>query len=601
MTVRVFWEARWAPIGRLVRRTALTLWSAQPRLAVSFVLILIVRGGMAPLSLWLIKGLVDAISHGHAADTVRILLVLGVAVLATQVLHVQSLLLQASLNERFTAHVELMLMRHANRVVDLRLFEDPAFHDRLQLLSRQAGQRPMGLLAALSNLLPSALTTVGLLGLLGWIVWWAPLLLVLGAVPLGQANARLQRASWQMQLERSGSNRSMRYFSGLAVSEAHAKEIRLYGLAEFFEQRYVEAFERSHADALRQRRRLLIMPLLAACAFVAVNGITFAWVTSRALSGELGIGVLVLALQVLVSLLVYVGGVAGSLGVLRGHLHFFQELFGFLDQPATLLGQANLPVPPSPWRDGLEFERVSYHYPEGQGGVFDLTFTLRHGERVAIVGENGAGKTTLLKLLCRFMDPSSGTIRVNGRPLADIDVEAWRSRIAAVLQDFGRYHLSVSENIGLGDVQHRTDEARVSNAARRARLHEDVEGLPSGYATLLGVSFGGMDFSGGQWQKLGVARAFMREADVVLFDEPTSALDARAEADLFERVEELSDGKIVVIVTHRLASIRSVDRILVLQRGQLVEQGTHAELMARRGEYARLYELQASRYTPNAP
>ncbi|HEY1013876.1 MAG TPA: ABC transporter ATP-binding protein, partial [Herpetosiphonaceae bacterium] len=537
--------------------------------------------------------IIDAAGHGAWGGLgAGLLAAWAAAALAGQLIAQWVMLVQASLNERFTAHVEQQLIRKANSLPDLGAFEDPAFYDDLQTLTRQAPHRPLNLMATTVILAPALLTSAGLLSLLGGIAPWLPPLLIATTLPLGAANLRLQRESWNTTVAQGPHTKAMRYFAGLATTDMHAKEVRVLGAGPFIERRYRQAFEALHRDSSLRRRRQAPRPLAAALLFAGATIFAFWWVVRGALRGQAGPGDIVLVLQSLAALQQSLGGLAGYAALLGGHLLFFEKLFAFLayQSPMPLAAPG---VPAAPLRSGVSFERVSYAYANGRQALTDLSFEIRAGECLALVGENGAGKSTLVKLLCRLYDPTAGAIRVDGTDLRQLDLDDWRRGLGAVFQDFGRYQLTVAENITLGLEEGQIGEERLLRAARQAGFHAHAETLPGGYDAQLGTQFGGVDLSGGQWQTLGIARALLRDAQLLILDEPTAALDPRAEFELFERFRELARGKTTLLITHRLASVRLADRILVLKAGRLAEQGSHGELLRRGGEYAELYRLQA--------
>ncbi|HYF64921.1 MAG TPA: ABC transporter ATP-binding protein, partial [Herpetosiphonaceae bacterium] len=421
-------------------------------------------------------------------------------------------------------------------------------------------------------------------------------LLIGATLPLGWANLRLQRQSWDTTVAQGPHTRAMRYFTTLATTDTHAKEVRVLGLGRYLEERYWRAFEALRGETSRRRRRQAPGPLAAAALFAASAILAFWWVVANAMRGHATPGDVVLVLQTLAAAQTYLGGLAGTAALLRGHLLFFDKLFAFLGYQSPMRVEPEARAANFPLRQGIDFSDVGYRYANGGPALEAVSFRIRPGECVALVGENGAGKTTLVKLLCRLYDPTAGAIAVDGADLRTLDLERWRAAIGAVFQDFGRYQLTVAENIALGRLDALAAPELIERAAAQAGFAEHAARLAGGYATQLGGQFGGVDLSGGQWQALGIARALLRDAAILILDEPTAALDPRAEHALFERFRRLAAGKTTLVVTHRLASVALADRILVLKRGRLVEQGSHRELMALDGEYAALYRLQADQY-----
>lgn len=559
---------------------------------------LLIQGLMPALTIWLVKEVVDTVSSGVGLGNVALLVTLWAgAALVSQLVAQWVMLVQASLNERFTAHIELLLMRKANSLPDLAAFEDSTFYDSLQLLTKQAAHRPVNLMATTVNIVPNFVASISLLTLMSSLAWWLPPLLVVATLPLGYADTHLQRQSWRTVVAQNPFNKAMRYFTSISTTDSYAKDIRIFDLGAYFAERYEMAFEALHQMTSRDRARQAPGPIAAALLFVAVNAFVFWWVVQHALVGQFGPGDVVLVLQGLAALQSYLGGIAGMTALLFGHLLFFDQLFNFLAYRSPLrVASPGIRVP-APLTKGITFDVVSYCYPSGKVALDTVSFSIEPGECVALVGENGAGKTTLVKLLCRLYDPSSGSIRIDNIDLRDLNLEQWRANLGAVFQDFGHYFLTVSENIALGRLDALNDPASVERAAQASGFAVHTGELPDAYATQLGTQFGGVELSGGQWQALGIARAMVRDADILLLDEPTAALDPRAEYELFVRFRELTRGKTTLLITHRLASIQMADRILVLKQGKLVEQGTHTALLQMDGEYATLYRMQAEQFT----
>ena len=575
---------------RIYARTLRLLWQAAPGGTTWLIGLMLIQGLIPPLSIWLLKVIVDHVVAGVFNSWLvgAWALVLLSGQLALQV----ATIVQTSLNERWTATVELLVLRKAVAIPDLAPFEDAAWTEQLQNLTRLAAYRPLNLMTTTVQLVPQAIASVGLLLLLAGVAWWLPPLLIVATLPLGWADLHLQQQSWKTTLAGGTQTKLLRYLVQLGTSAEYAKEMRVYGAGPFLEQRYTTSFEQLHAQSRHQRRRHLLLPISATVGFVIVNTVAFGWVLFTTAQGTAAAGAVVLVLQGLLSLQRQLGGLAGSVSLARGHLLFFEDLFAFVEQPlSTSSGSLALSLP---LQQGICFEHVSYHYPDGTVALEQVSFTLKPGQCVALVGENGAGKSTLIKLLCRLYQPTTGRITVDGVDLQQLDLQAWRSCLGAVFQDFGRYQLSVADNLTLG--QQQDDQQKLRRALEQVGLTDRLDQLEAGLAAQLGPQFGGADLSGGQWQRLGIARALLREAAVLIFDEPTAALDPRAEAALFAQFATLAAGRTSLLVTHRLASVRMADYVLVLHQGRLIEAGTHAELLQQQGEYASLWHTQAAQY-----
>ena len=500
--------------------------------------------------------------------------------------------LQGVVNERLTARVHLLLMEKAAGLPDLTPFEDAGFYDELQVLRDQAPYQPLNLLIFFGNAFRGGIAVAGVLLLLLTLAPIFPLLLLLATLPQALLTFRLQKGVWEAVLFGAPEARRMRYYAEVLLNPEGAKEVRLFDLLPFFRGRYLDAFGRLHQGLRRARRRQALgasgLVLLSALATAAALYLGL----HQVLLGLGGLGNLVLLLQSVGSLQQNLYGLVQDVGMLYESLLYFERLEGFLARPSALApSSAGHPVQGF---EEIRFENVGFSYPNGRRALEGISFRLRRGERLALVGENGAGKTTLVKLLLRFYDPTEGRILVDGVDLRELDLGAWRRLVSAVFQDYGRYALTLGENIALGDLEALSDEGRLWEAARAGGALELLERL--GPEALLSKAFGGTELSLGEWQRVALSRAFFRGGELLVLDEPTASLDPKEEAHLYRRFAELAQGKTVLLITHRLASVQMADRILVLQEGRLVEEGSHQVLLQRNGVYAELWRLQAEGY-----
>ncbi|HZD22065.1 MAG TPA: ABC transporter ATP-binding protein [Acidimicrobiia bacterium] len=480
--------------------------------------------------------------------------------------------------------------------VDLEAFETPAFFNRLER-ARNASDQPYNLVSGLSGLIGSA---VGVIGVIGALLAIEPLLvpmILLVVVPAWMAASRRGEAFWRRVREMTPNDRERHYLSDLLSARDPAKEVRSFGIAPYLRARYERLYDERIAALRRMARRQLRFSTaanLATGAFLGFTLLLVAWLTTSGNVSVAAAGVAVAGVAVVGARLAGAGWAAGSLSEAALFVDDYQS---FVDLIPAL--QSNRPSGPaaSSFRH-LEASGLTFTYPSAdQPAIRDVSIELRDGEVVALVGENGSGKTTLAKLLAGLYKPQSGVIRWDGLSVADSDPESLRRSVAVIFQDFQHYHLSASDNIGLGRVEAIDDREGVMQAARRVNADGFIAGLSEGYDTRLGPEFeDGVDLSVGQWQRLALARAFFRDAPFVILDEPTAALDPRAENELFERIRDLLSGRTVLLISHRFSSVRSADRIYVLDDGRIVDHGTHQELMDAGGLYAELFTLQARAY-----
>ena len=427
---------------------------------------------------------------------------------------------------------------------------------------------------------------------------WLIVLLAIALVPSFLGEAHFNALSYALSYVRTPQRRELDYVRQVAASADTAKEVKIFGLSSFLIDRY-RTISRDTYDA---SRRLALRRAIWGSGFAALGTIAYyaayAYIAWRAVTGSITIGDLTFLAASFLRLRGLLEGLLTGFSSTAGQALYIDDLFSFFrTEPGIRSSPGALPFP-HPIREGFVFEHVGFRYPGAERwAVRRLSFALAPGEVVALVGENGAGKTTLMKLLARLYDPVEGRVLLDGRDLRDYDLDGLRGAIGVIFQDFVRYNLPAADNIAVGRIEARGDRERIKAAASAALADSVITKLPDGYDQMIGKRFrNGVDLSGGEWQKMAIARAYMRDAEVLILDEPTAALDARAEYEVFQRFRELSAGRSAVLISHRFSSVRMADRILVLSDGRVETAGTHDELLAAGGRYAELFELQAAGY-----
>ncbi len=624
--IRVGWAARklWERAGSAARGLpdSLRLWArglalvmkAAPRIFAIYLALLFVLSLLPIAQVWLSKLVVDAlavamggapgatstaIGNGQSAAIV-LAFVYALTLVVSSGLEPIQRTLNIWLEDRAVAEVDRRLMDAGARLADLVRIERPTFQDQLRLIQDAAFFLPR-LPDFLQYGLATALTLGGLLLLLARLHPGLPLVLAALNAPHLFSERRLQEIKYEAMSRRSRAAREMNYCVRITTEPAAAKEVRVFGLGSFFLRRFRARFETAFAEM----RQVRLAHLRMSAAFTALHALALAggfwYVAVQAGAGQLTLGDIALYLSVVAQTQSRFMNLAFWFGFQYEVLLHLRGLFAFLDQakPAIALpshGQGR--QAPTELQSGIEMRGVHFRYPESTLPVLeDVNARLPSGTVTALVGANGAGKSTLVKLLTRMYDPDGGEIRIDGVPLAAYELQSLRSRIAVVYQDFARFALTLRENIALGTVELHGVDGQVEEAARWAGADEVAATLPQGFETPLTRRFeGGVDLSGGEWQKVALARAFVRDAALVILDEPTAALDAEAEYRLFERFRQLVAGKTALLISHRFSTVRMADQILVLEGGRIIEAGGHAELIALGGRYATLFEMQAGRY-----
>tara|TARA_R110000772_G_scaffold14417_11_gene41686 strand:+ start:456 stop:2285 length:1830 start_codon:yes stop_codon:yes gene_type:complete len=588
-------------------RVALQLvWSTSATLTVVMGLSTLVAG-ILPASIALVGGfIVDAVvsalnATGQAQDAARmqvlyfVLLEAALVVLISAAQRINTVC-QSILRVLLGNKINVMILEKS-LTLELAHFEDSEFYDKLTRARREASSRPLSLVIKTFDLIRNMISLLTIAAFLFQFSPFAVILLIAAGIPAFVAEAKFSGEAFRIYRRRSAERRMQLYLEMVLTREDGVKEVKLLDLGKLFLQRYIDIFKAIYKEdrnlVLRRGIWGFVLGLLASAAFYFAYG----WVAFAAIAATISIGQMTMYIA---QFRLGQNSVSDSLTSVNGMYEdnlYLSTLTEYLEHKVPE-ASGNLTAGPDP-ADGIRFENVSFCYAGSTTPALDhINLHIQPGESLALVGENGSGKTTLIKLLTRLYTPTEGNIYLEGLNLNEWDIESLRAKVGVIFQDFARYQLLVGENIGIGDVDNLHEQEQVSLAAAKGMADSFIKDLPDTYNTQLGTWFNqGKELSGGQWQKIALSRAFMRsKADILILDEPTAAIDARAEAEIFSHFRDLTDNKISIIISHRFSTVRMADHIIVLEKGQISEQGSHQQLIDLNGHYATLFRLQAKGY-----
>jgi ATP-binding cassette subfamily B protein len=597
-------------VFRYSRRALELVWTTSRALTLVLGALTLVAGVLPAAMAWVGALIIDAVVAATTVyrDTgaaelrsVFALVALEAAIVAALAFAQRGIsLCQALLRAQLGQRVNVMILEKA-LTLELAQFEDSEFYDKLTRARREASSRPLSLVNRTFGLAQNLVSLVSYGVLLVQFSPWAVAVLIVAGLPSFIAETKFSDEAFSLFRWRSPDTRKQIYLETVLAREDNVKEVKLFGLGPLLLQRYRDIFARLYTRdrslAIRRDSWGFVLGLIGTAALYGA----YAWIAMAAVLARITLGQMTMYLMLFRQGQSAVSAILSAIGGMYEDNLYLSTLYEYLEtpvpEPRARTGEG-LPRGPQP-NDGVRFENVSFTYPGAERpALSDIDLHIRPGESLALVGENGSGKTTLIKLLTRLYRPDSGRILLDGLDLAEWDEDALRRRIGVIFQDFARYQFLVGENIGVGDVRHFEDPARWAEAARKGMADRLVAELPRGYETQLGKWFkGGMELSGGQWQKIALARAFMRtEADILVLDEPTAAMDAAAEATIFEHFRKLTENRIAILISHRFSTVRMASQIVVIENGRIIERGSHPDLLALDGHYARLFSLQAAGY-----
>ena len=586
------------------------VWSTSAVLTVMLGLLSLAQGFMPAVTVTISGLVIDSVVRAIRIQSIApiwlpVVLQLGAA-LASSLLSTFSNTVQQLLQEQVANRVQLDILKKAN-TLDLAFFENPESYDKIRQAANQSSYQPVTMISQTFDLGRTIVTLLTLIFLLLHLAWWLAIVALIVPIPAFFSSTRYGWRGYQLMRRQSPERRLMAYFVTLMTTDTYNKEIKLFNLGDFFTGK----FWRLATDLYKQDKKLLLRRYFTNFAWsgltIVANSAIYFYIALQAVLGRISLGGLTLYTQTAVQVGQNFQGLLNGISSTYENTLYVNTLFEFLEYSPRIVPPPN----PRPLDSaveveglGIEFRDVSFTYPgkdpETQAALKHVSFTIRAGEAIALVGRNGAGKTTLVKLLTRLYDPDEGEILIGGRNIKEYDLRELREQVGVIFQDYVNYYMTAQENIGVGRVDKIEQRELVMSAARKSGANAVIEQLPHGYDTMLGRWFKDLkestQLSGGEWQKIALARAFMRDARILVLDEPTSALDAQAEHEVFTHFRQLTEGKTAVFISHRFSTVRLADRIFVIENGSILESGSHRELIALHGRYAELFDLQAEAY-----
>ncbi len=582
------------------------IWQTSKPMAAGNIVLRIASAGLPVAVLYVAKLIIDEVIRlsqlegGYAdADMSYMWTIVAIElglVLFSSLLNRIVRLLDDLLGDLFANESSVRLIEHA-AALDLPQFEDAGFYDKLERARRQTSNRVI-MMSQILKQFQDAITIVFLAAGLVWFNPWLIVILVIAVLPVFLSETYFNQHSYSIARNWTAERRELDYLRLIGASDQTAKEIKIFGLQDFVKDRF-----KTLADKYYEvNKNLAIRKAFWGFIFNGLGDvgyyIAYVFIIMQTVNGQISVGDLTFLAGSFNRLRNLLQGILQRFSFIAQSALYLKDFFDFFEIKPTIISKENALKIPSQIKEGFVFENVGFQYPNtDKWAIRNVSFTLKAGEKLALVGENGAGKTTLVKLLARLYDPSEGRILLDGRDIKDYHLVAYRQIIGVIFQDFVRFNLKVNENIAIGKIDERANHPKIKTAAHQSLADAVIEKLPAKYEQMLGRRFEkGVELSGGEWQKVALGRAYMRDAQLLILDEPTAALDARAEYEVFERFTDLTQGKTAVIISHRFSTVRMADRILVLRNGEKLELGSHEELMAEGGLYAELFNLQAQGY-----
>lgn len=569
------------------------LFSSSPFLSAMFILLVIIQGIMPTFSVIVGISMGNSIQSGNTDHIFQILVLWVITFVLPGVLAPVVSTMQSILNQRATFLTQQKIMLASSKINNMKIFENETIHNDFENLSREASNKPLNLLINLIDIFRDTITLISLSIVLSSVIWWMPFALLFPAFPVALTVSKSQKDIFKAFADQGRASRLIKYYISVLISPHLLKEIKIYGLSGFFMEKHKENYNSLETELNRIRKKQIKRPQIWNLLYFASALLVMYKFSEYLSAGRVSSGELLGVIQSVTYFAFTCQWGVYSLAYISVCFEFFRRLH-HVENVAFSSEQGNTCIKKIPADKTIRLENISFAYKNNDYVLDGITFDINPGEKIALVGENGAGKSTLVKLICRLYEPDKGRITYNGIDIRNYDINSWRKNISAVFQDFGQYVLSIEENITIGDLDNAHNPERLRKACEDANFN-----LPPKISlhTLLGKEFSGHELSGGQWQKLALARAlFSSERKLLVLDEPTSAMDPRVEADLFSKFNKLTKDRTSIIITHRMGSVKNVDRVIVLKNGKLIEQDSPDQLLKKKGEFYELHRIQTDLY-----
>ena len=595
------WQERLVALGN-VPAVLKIVWESGPSVVIFGLISRIFSSLLPVLLLWITKLIIDGIVYAvanHQSVQPRFWWLVAaeftLAVLNSFLVRIIDYS-DSLLADKYTRHVSIRVLEHASSL-DLLAYEDPVYYDRLERARVQATDR-LVMIQAVGRLVQQVITTITLSISIMFFSPWLMLLLIVGVVPAFLGESHFAFLGYAKNFRQTPVRRQLDYLRVLGGSKEAAKELKLFGLRKFLIERFTTLSDEIYAENTGLSRRKLIAGSLLSMVGTMGYYSAYVFVIWRTVNGQLSIGTLTFLAGAIQQASSNIQQIFSTIAAIGDQALFLTDLLAFFNMQPTIRSKPNALPAPRPIKQGIEFRNVSFSYPGNSRLILDhINFHVHPAERLALIGENGQGKTTIVKLITRLYDPTEGQILLDGVDLREYDLEDLHREMGVIFQDFMRYEMTAAENIAVGRVEELSNPELLRAAAQKSMADATIARLPRGYDQMLGRRFeNGVDISGGEWQKVALARAYLRNAQILILDEPTAALDARSEFEVFQRFAELTAGKMALFISHRFSTVRSADRIIVLENGKIAEEGSHDQLARLGGRYAEMFEMQASSY-----